>query len=384
MKLTSQINPTYHCSTVSGPKPGLSCAIPFIADGLQHNECTFEGVFDDLPWCSTKVNSRRQHLQGNWGHCECITSEGCPSATFLGLVKSNDDGTELPVNNDDNFRCGVSRIDEKVEQIRGGAAAGLGEFPFAALLIYYNSPGTQSEPKFQCGGSLINRRYVLTAAHCITDKGPRQVRLGDYDVAKQCDCKNEPEKKCAPIPQTIDVSKVIPHEGYDPDSGYVNDIALVRLKSLAMLNTGTGVVCLPVESLDPSHSFVRGTGSDLSGQKATVIGWGKVDDSSIQNFQRTGISNAILQSVEVTIKSEPVCRRAWQNLAFQPSQICAGDVGKDSCNGDSGGPILMKSGSVWYQVGLVSYGANDCGNGLPGVYTRVAYYLDWIRANLKK
>ena len=60
-------------------------------------------------------------------------------------------------------------------------------------------------------------------------------------------------------------------------------------------------------------------------------------------------------------------------------------LGKDSCQGDSGGPLVYREFSTdpWYLVGLVSFGTKDCGNSVPGVYTRVAGYLDWIEQNLE-
>ena len=58
--------------------------------------------------------------------------------------------------------------------------------------------------------------------------------------------------------------------------------------------------------------------------------------------------------------------------------------GKDSCGGDSGGPMVVRkpSGS-WYQAGIVSFGPKRCGIGRPGVYTKVSKYLDWIRNTLE-
>lgn len=71
-------------------------------------------------------------------------------------------------------------------------------------------------------------------------------------------------------------------------------------------------------------------------------------------------------------------------------QMCAGGKnGKDSCGGDSGGPLMVKMQISTYDIrtfqqGIVSYGPRFCGiQGLPGVYTRVAYYMDWILDNLK-
>ena len=63
-----------------------------------------------------------------------------------------------------------------------------------------------------------------------------------------------------------------------------------------------------------------------------------------------------------------------------PSQLCAqGEGGTDSCSGDSGGPLLAVAGGRWYLAGVVSFGTQRCDSSLPGVYTRVASYWDWLR-----
>ena len=60
-------------------------------------------------------------------------------------------------------------------------------------------------------------------------------------------------------------------------------------------------------------------------------------------------------------------------------------LGSDSCNGDSGGPLVYRicTDCPYYQVGLVSFGASKCGNGSPGVYTRVVAFMDWIGQNME-
>nr|CAH7731243.1 unnamed protein product [Callosobruchus chinensis] len=84
------------------------------------------------------------------------------------------------------------------------------------------------------------------------------------------------------------------------------------------------------------------------------------------------------------------CRRIYRHFApIQDSQICAGGyAGRDSCGGDSGGPmnyVGMVDGSPRFvQYGIVSYGPRQCGTvEKPGIYTRVAYHLEWILDNLE-
>ena len=81
--------------------------------------------------------------------------------------------------------------------------------------------------------------------------------------------------------------------------------------------------------------------------------------------------------LEVNWKMRPLCRAE--------KQICAGgEKGKDSCNGDSGGPLMARESDIspWQIVGIVSFGTSRCAQGAPAVYTRVTNYMDWILDNL--
>ncbi|XP_028042611.1 phenoloxidase-activating enzyme-like, partial [Bombyx mandarina] len=74
-----------------------------------------------------------------------------------------------------------------------------------------------------------------------------------------------------------------------------------------------------------------------------------------------------------------------RKITLWNKQICAGGVpGKDSCKGDSGGPLMYENGRQYEVVGVVSFGPTPCGlPDIPGVYTKVYEYLDWIRSTVK-
>lgn len=65
------------------------------------------------------------------------------------------------------------------------------------------------------------------------------------------------------------------------------------------------------------------------------------------------------------------------------SHLCAGEMGKDACGGDSGGPLMYMRNGVYEVVGVVSFGPTSCGSSLPGVYTKVFLYRNWILNNLR-
>jgi len=293
-------------------------------------------------------------------------------------IKPN--GTWIP--QDSKGECGKRLT---TEQIIGGEIAKLAEFPYMALLGYV----VERKRYYLCGGAVINTKYILTAAHCHSTERPlRQVIVGEHTLAEDPDCVNG-GNFCLPKPQTFRIDKVTQHQNWEFklfQEGY--DIALVRIRGeIKLFGVGddgmdsfVSPVCLPWNSNDPGHDVT-------TGDKTTVTGWGRMTNNatvSSENYKQFNAASRTLQKVELPIVEMDVCSEFYESFDYT-FQMCAGsEKGKDSCGGDSGGPMVVRkpSGS-WYQAGIVSFGPKRCGIGRPGVYTKVSKYLDWIRNSLE-
>ncbi|XP_073994864.1 trypsin-like isoform X2 [Rhodnius prolixus] len=247
--------------------------------------------------------------------------------------------------------CGAKNGYQDQERIVGGQNADLGEWPWIAAL--FNS-GRQF-----CGGSLIDNNHILTAAHCVAhmsawDVARLTVRLGDHNIKSNTETKHV-EKK---------VKRVVRHRGFDSRTLY-NDIAILTLDTPISYTKNIRSICLPTSS------------QNYAGLTATVIGWGSLRESGPQPSE--------LQEVTIPIWTNRECRAKYGPAApggIVEHFLCAGEARRDSCSGDSGGPLMINEGR-WTQVGIVSWGIG-CGKGqYPGVYTRVTHFLSWINKNIK-
>ncbi|KAF2895319.1 hypothetical protein ILUMI_10857 [Ignelater luminosus] len=269
--------------------------------------------------------------------------------------------------------CGTLSSD----RIVGGKEADLDEFPWMALVEYQKTNGRG----FYCGGVLISKRYVLTAAHCVKGKDlPRDwrvvsVRLGEHDLSSEVDCAkgSDGDEYCSDKPVNVPVTETIAHESYDPLSiDQHHDIALLRLIRNVDLTDWIKPICVPTTAALLNDKY--------SGVNMTVAGWGKTESRSESNVKL---------KLNLQVKDNTHCQSVYRGrVNFGLGQLCAGgELGKDSCRGDSGGPLMAidtKLTGVYYVYGIVSFGPNPCGlEGWPGVYTRVTEYVPWIISKLK-
>lgn len=257
--------------------------------------------------------------------------------------------------------CGISRIGQR---IYGGEETGIGVYPWAGLIEYRTHRG-----KFEmsCGCALVHYRWVVTAAHCIVGI-PRRltvhgVRFNEWDTGKKSNCTIINDVKLCRAIYEVEGQFAHPsYSMYDPNMRH--DIALLKTRTHVEINDYVIPICLPFSE---SIQELR-----IENENFIVTGWGQTDKDT-PGKQR---------HVSLIGKNRTICDIAFRQQMIELSydQLCiGGEAGQDSCRGDSGGPLMYESGLITYVVGVVSFGALNCGTeNHPGVYTKVADYLDWI------
>lgn len=293
---------------------------------------------------------------------------------------------------------------DTASRIFGGRPAQQGAWP-AQVSLHDATKAREGSPEglFQsqfCGGSVIARQWILTAAHCLVQQngaptppqdvlvhsGSVDVREGDYRA----------------------VARVIIHENYDPQR-IDNDIALIQLAEPIQQSAG------PIGAIS-----IAPQGMQVPVGPAVVIGWGRMEDGKfpyqlmetdidiVQNdtcnagmAEQTkrdmgGFLLGVGQANGIPMESlEQAFAILTQNIgpALSQNMICAGTPTgqRTMCNGDSGGPLMVRQqNGQWLQVGIVSWnrapiGADTaCGHeSLYGVYTRIPAFFDWIARHVQ-
>ena len=231
-----------------------------------------------------------------------------------------------------------SPSEPEIQAIIGGEEAEAGEFPFQVALV---TSSTQSQ---FCGGVFIAGNWVMTAAHCVDDGlDPEliQVLAGTHDLTEGG--------------EYIDVKRIRIHPDFSADSFISSDMALLELDGDFMYPR--------IELLTPDRIEMSAPGTI-----ATVIGWGLTSVG--------GDGSDILKKLKAEIISNDECKTHLSENILETT-ICAGKLGssESTCNGDSGGPLMVPFRGRWIQVGIVSFGTNICYQ--PTAFARVSALVNY-------
>ncbi|XP_066997877.2 anionic trypsin-2 isoform X1 [Anabrus simplex] len=195
---------------------------------------------------------------------------------------------------------------------------------------------------WNCGGSIISRRYVLTVAHCLRKEAIKRIEV----LAGVVDMTNR-----ALI--SLDVTNKILHEKL-PDQNIANDIALLK-------------VARPFPVGLPNVKAIRlREDTGFFSTWCTASGWGEAYDD---------MDPDMLKLIHIPLTTKAVCDKTY---GTRDDVICAGWLkqgGKDTCQGDSGGPLVCEG----LLTGIIKAGKGCAKPDYPGTYTEVAYYVPWIK-----
>uniref|UniRef100_A0A8C6X718 Neurotrypsin n=1 Tax=Naja naja TaxID=35670 RepID=A0A8C6X718_NAJNA len=255
--------------------------------------------------------------------------------------------------------CGLRILHRRQKRIIGGKNSLRGGWPWQVALRIKSSHG---DGRLLCGATLISSCWVLTAAHCFKRYGNNTrnyvVRVGDYHTLV-------PEE----YEEEIGVQEIVQHPEYRPDNSDY-DIALVRLQGpheqCTRFSAHVLPACLPFRRERPQKA-----------SNCYITGWGDTGRA----YSRT------LQQAAIPLIPKRICEERY-HTKFTGRMLCAGSLhGQkqvDSCQGDSGGPLMCeRPGNIWVVYGVTSWGYGCGVKDSPGVYTKVSFFISWIRSITK-
>lgn len=375
--------PWDHPSAVAGVKR-LSDLIPEVK--LEKNYCRNPDRDMEGPWCYTNTN-------GSVGYCDlelCDEPLDAYEDAEGGMVRTVLAGPRKAYFSPRTFgsgelECGVRPLFEKMNRkdakeqemldsigarIVKGDDAEVASAPWQVML-YKRSP-----QELLCGASVISDQWVLTAAHCILyppwnknfTSDDILVRLGKHYRAR---FERGTEKIVA-------IDEIIVHPKYNWRENLNRDIALLHMKRPITFTDEIHPICMPTKKVAKTLMF--------AGYKGRVTGWGNL----METWTPRRNLPQVLQQIQLPIVEQDTCRQST-SIRVTDNMFCAGfapDAGRsgDSCEGDSGGPFVMKNpeDNRWYQMGIVSWGEGCDRTGKYGFYTHLFRMRRWMSKVIDK
>ncbi|XP_058824444.1 uncharacterized protein LOC131685060 [Topomyia yanbarensis] len=246
-------------------------------------------------------------------------------------------------------------------RIIGGITAKNGELPWHVAIFY--------DDQYQCGGSIIARRSILTAAHCLTKENTNEtlqfdllkVYIGIVDLNLVDDYFYHA------------ASDILIHRDYNA-AQHTTDIGILKLQKDVIFNSFIKPVCLYRNTTDISTFYSR---------YGKIAGWG---------FNRNGVVTKVLNYLDMPVVSQKKCSQTnvqYNTVLAHGESFCAGHSdGNSVCNGDSGGGLVFIDNYRYYLRGIVSISAQKrnqlmCDPNRYSVFTDVSKFLKWIRKNIE-
>ncbi|GBL89637.1 Serine proteinase stubble [Araneus ventricosus] len=298
----------------------------------------------------TDTMSTFQETDSSTTNTPDITITSTPFTTTTDIPYTS---TEIDLASSDYKEVCGKPIPGPMGRIVDGGNSYFGEWPWVVSLRQWKA----NSFKHKCGATLLNEFWAITAAHCVENVPLTDIllRMGEYDITHE----NEP----LPFVERR-VQIIASHPQFDRRT-FEYDLALLRFYEPVVFQRNILPACVP-------------TGNDTYvGRYATVTGWGRMyEDGPLPD---------VIQEVSLPIITNKQCESMYKQAGFVEDIpdifICAGYVngGKDSCEGDSGGPmVLQESDGRWVLAGVISWGIGCAMPNQPGVYTRITKFSEWI------
>ncbi|KAJ8736108.1 hypothetical protein PYW08_006764 [Mythimna loreyi] len=240
----------------------------------------------------------------------------------------------------------VAAVPSNPQRIVGGSVTTIDQYPTIASLLY---TWNWADYWQACGGSILNNRAILTAAHCTQGDavGRWRIRLGSTWANSGGVVHN--------------VNANIIHPSYNSNT-LNNDVAILRSASTFSFNNNVRAAAIAGANYHVPDN-----------QVVWAAGWGTTSSG--------GSASEQLRHVQLVIINQATCRNnyATRGITITDNMLCSGwpNGGRDQCQGDSGGPLYHNN----VVVGVCSFGIGCAQAQFPGVNARVSTFSSWINSN---